>query len=148
MMNVRIRRAQADDLPGIRRLYEGFIQVGGDEEQWISAFNDIDSQSDTALLVAECDGKIAGTCILYKLPSFGHNLRSISYAEHVIVDENLRGMGVGRALMDECTRLAENAGSYKLIVPSGFNREKAHEFYEKLGFGKKGYVFQKEFSIK
>lgn|GEM_PF-2462313 len=44
--------------------------------------------------------------------------------------------------MEECVKIAKNAKSYKLFLPSRIVRTGAHEFYEKLGFSKTGFVFQ------
>lgn len=142
MMDVSVRQARAEDLPSIRELYEGFIEVGGQEGEWVKVFREIDSKEGVNLLVAEYEGKVAGTCILFTVPTLGHGLKTISYAEHVVVDDKLRSKGVGKALMEECIKLAKKSGSYKLIVPSIFPRERAHTFYEKVGFEKRGYVFQ------
>lgn len=131
-----------DDLPSIRGLYDGFIEVGGQEAEWVNVFREIDSKDGVNLLVAEYGGEIAGTCILFTVPTLGHGLKTISYAEHVVVDDKQRVRGVGKALMEECIKLAKNAGSYKLIVPSRFTREGAHAFYEKVGFKRWGYIFQ------
>jgi GNAT superfamily N-acetyltransferase len=43
--------------------------------------------------------------------------------------------------MDDAMRLAREAGCYKLALSSNRRRERAHAFYERLGFGRHGVSF-------
>lgn len=140
-MSVIVRPAVEADLPRIRELYLLFPTGGGSDSEWVSKFREMDSRSDVHLLVAELDGVVSGTCVLYVVPTLGSGVGSISYVDHVVVDEVVRGKGVGRALMDEVVSLVKGAGSYKVFVPSSFSREGAHRFYEQVGFEKTGFVF-------
>jgi GNAT superfamily N-acetyltransferase len=97
---------------------------------------------DIHLLVAEASGVVIGTCVVYTVPSLSHDVRCMSFVEHLVVDVDWRRRGVGRLLIDECIRIAKKAGSYKLFIPSTFPREEAHAFYEKVGFRRSGYLFQ------
>lgn len=64
------------------------------------------------------------------------------YVSSLIVDKNKRGMGCGKALMDEAVRLAKEKGCKAVILDSGLPRENAHRFYEKYGFEKSCYGFE------
>ena len=85
-------------------------------------------------LVAEDNGKIIGSCYLVIIPNITNNCRSIGFIENVITDENYRGKGIGKNIIRKAIELSKNENCYKVILQSGMKRERAHTFYEKLGF--------------
>ncbi len=54
--------------------------------------------------------------------------------ENVVVGERWRGRGIGEGLMREAMERGREAGAYKLSLTTNLKRERAHEFYRKLGF--------------
>lgn len=96
-------------------------------------------------LVAEADGRVAGTATLYVLPGVGHEGRPLGVVENVVVDERTQGTGVGRELMDEVERRARERGCYKIAFTSNRKRVEAHAFYEHLGFTATHQGFSKYF---
>ncbi|PZT47573.1 GNAT family N-acetyltransferase [Helicobacter valdiviensis] len=61
-----------------------------------------------------------------------------------VVDENLRGQGIGEACLLQIFKLAKNEGYQQIELSSSFKRERAHKFYtEKMGFSKVSFVFVK-----
>ena len=85
-------------------------------------------------LVAEDNGKIIASCYLVIIPNITNNCRSIGFIENVITDENYRGKGIGKNIIRKAIELSKNENCYKVILQSGMKRERAHTFYEKLGF--------------
>jgi ribosomal protein S18 acetylase RimI-like enzyme len=84
------------------------------------------------LLVArDTGGVIVGSLslVLFRIPS---GVRA--WIEDVIVDEAVRGRGVGEALTAEAIRLANAAGARTIDLTSRPAREAAHRLYTKLGF--------------
>jgi GNAT superfamily N-acetyltransferase len=62
-----------------------------------------------------------------------------------VVAPDCQSMGIGRRMMAFAReRCAEN-GCYKLALSSNLKRERAHEFYESIGFEKHGYSFRVTF---
>ncbi|MGH2607748.1 MAG: GNAT family N-acetyltransferase [Tepidiformaceae bacterium] len=86
------------------------------------------------LLVAEDEGRVVGTATLVVVPNLTHDGQPWAQVENVVVEDSLRGTGVGRLVMDECVRLAWAAGCYKVQLQSADHREGAHRFYEGMGF--------------
>lgn len=94
-----------------------------------------DVVSNQTLLVArDDDGRILGTLtfVLYRVAS-GVKGR----IEDVIVDESVRGKGVGEALVREGMRLANEAGVLMLELTSMPYRQAANRLYKRLGFVRK-----------
>ncbi len=85
----------------------------------------------TTLLIARCDGKIAGTLSLVMFP-IPTGLRA--WIEDVIVDEAARGRGIGQILTVEALRIAEEAGARTVDLTSRPSREAAGRLYERVGF--------------
>jgi ribosomal protein S18 acetylase RimI-like enzyme len=79
-------------------------------------------------------GDIAGivgtlSLVLFRIPT---GVRG--WIEDVIVDDAVRGRGVGEALTAEAIRLADEAGARTLDLTSRPSRQAAHRLYSKLGF--------------
>jgi len=97
------------------------------------------SQTDE-LLCAVLDDTIIGFCayaIINNLWQEGY----ISYVYAMIVDEKQRGKGYGTKLINEVIAKSKKQGMKRIELDSGFQRERAHQFYEKLGFEKRAYLF-------
>jgi ribosomal protein S18 acetylase RimI-like enzyme len=69
------------------------------------------------------------TLILYRVPT-GIRAR----VEDVVVDESLRGKGIGEALMRYALNLARDAGADGVALTSNPRREAANRLYQRLGF--------------
>jgi ribosomal protein S18 acetylase RimI-like enzyme len=84
------------------------------------------------LLVARDEsGAIVGTLTLalFRIPT---GVRA--WIEDVVVDENVRGGGVGESLTREALRLAAEAGARTVDLTSRPSREAANRLYERIGF--------------
>ncbi len=89
-------------------------------------------QSDaTRLLVAKVEGAIVGslTLALFRIPT---GLRA--WIEDVVVDESVRGQGIGAALNLEALKVARDQGARTVDLTSRPSREAANRLYHRLGF--------------
>lgn len=64
----------------------------------------------------------------------------------LVVDERVRGQGVGRILVAESEAWARARGCKRFVVTTALRRADAHAFYEKLGFAHTGRRYGKDFS--
>ena len=83
------------------------------------------------LLVAVDDNVVVGTLTLalFRIPT---GLRA--WIEDVVVDESVRGRGVGEALNREAVDRARAAGATTVDLTSRPEREAANRLYSRLGF--------------
>jgi ribosomal protein S18 acetylase RimI-like enzyme len=85
------------------------------------------------LLAREPDesGPIVGSAalILFRAATGVH-----ARLEDVVVDEALRGKGIGEALTRECMRLANEAGADYIALTTNPRREAANRLYQRVGF--------------
>jgi GNAT superfamily N-acetyltransferase len=54
----------------------------------------------------------------------------------------LQGNGIGKAMMQFALGLCRDKGCYKLMLSSNARRDRAHAFYESLGFERHGFSFR------
>lgn len=87
--------------------------------------------ADSHLLVAECDGVVAGMLTLgcYLAPT-GRKI----WIEDVVVDEAMRGRSIGRLLVDHAVEYARSLGGGTLMLTSRPSREAANALYRSCGF--------------
>jgi ribosomal protein S18 acetylase RimI-like enzyme len=85
----------------------------------------------TDLLLARLDGRIVGTLtlVVFRIPS---GLRA--WIEDVIVEDAVRGRGVGEALNRAAVRIALRRGVRSIDLTSRPTREAANRLYQRLGF--------------
>jgi ribosomal protein S18 acetylase RimI-like enzyme len=89
----------------------------------------------STLMVARSDhGEIVGalTLTIYRVPT---GIRSI--IEDVIVDNAVRGQGIGEALMLRAIEVAKEKGAKNISLTSNPMREAANRLYLRLGFKKR-----------
>lgn len=63
--------------------------------------------------------------------------------DNVVVDENYRSKGIRKLLCDWCINKAKETNCKKVMLDAYIENEKAHHFYEREGFTKRGYHFIK-----
>lgn len=85
------------------------------------------------LLVGVLDEESVGSVDLLIVANLTHGARPWAIVENVVVAYELRGCGIGSALMGHAIDLAREAGCYKVQLLSGRQRTGAHAFYRSLG---------------
>lgn len=141
---LNIREAQEADLPAILALYaQPEIDDGAvlplDAAQAIYA--QFARYPQYTLYVAEEDGRIVGSYAFLVMHNLGHLGAPSAIVEDVAVAPGSQGKGIGQAMMRHAVEEARGAGCYKLALSSNAKRERAHAFYEQLGFERHGYSF-------
>ncbi|HPJ01547.1 MAG TPA: GNAT family N-acetyltransferase [Candidatus Limiplasma sp.] len=101
--------------------------------------NGVSSATDT-LLCAVLDGTLIGFCAYAIMNNLWQEGR-ISYVYAMVVDEAQRGKGYGKQLIQAALDISRKQGLKRMELDSAFHRLQAHQFYETLGFEKRGYLF-------
>ncbi len=140
-MDILIRKATENDFEKVYPLFEQlWPNKDLDKDALRTVFNrGVDSTTDE-LFCLDCSTGVIGFCayaIVNNLWQAGY----ISYMYAMVVDEKHRGKGFGTRLIQEAIEDSRNKGLKRLELDSGFHREKAHEFYIKLGFEKRAFLF-------
>jgi GNAT superfamily N-acetyltransferase len=82
--------------------------------------------------IAEEDGRIIGFLHLYERPAFDKPPEVIVQA--IVVDQSLRGTGIGKTIMSMAERWAVERGFSSIALTSNVSRSGAHLFYDRLGY--------------
>ena len=142
---LQFREATKADLPDILRLLAQPDMDGGTVLPLAEAerlFERMARYPDYRVIVALRDGRIVGSFALLIMDNLGHLGAPSGVIEDVVVDPACQGQGVGRAMMQHALRLCGEKGCYKVTLSSNLTRERAHAFYESLGFERHGYSFR------
>jgi ribosomal protein S18 acetylase RimI-like enzyme len=132
-VTVRVDRvvvADAELMAAVRRLLPQLSENA--PEPTASDIETVATSPATTLLVArDDDGPIVGmlTLATFRLPS---GVRA--WIEDVVVDEDARRLGAGRALVEVALELAADAGATAVNLTSRPSRESARRLYETMGF--------------
>jgi GNAT superfamily N-acetyltransferase len=144
-VQVHVRSATKADLPDVLRLYaqpdldDGAVLPIAEAQRRFDRFA---QYPDYVLYVAEVDGKIVGTFALLVMDNLAHLGAPSAIVEDVAVDPARQGEGIGRAMMTHAIVVCRSKGCYKVALSSNLKRERAHAFYESLGFERHGYSFR------
>ncbi|HWM48261.1 MAG TPA: GNAT family N-acetyltransferase [Xanthobacteraceae bacterium] len=142
---ITIRAAGETDLPGVLALYAQPEIDDGDVlpvETARAVFARFADYPDYTLYVAEEAGAIIGSFALLIMHNLGHLGAPSAIAEDVVVDPRIHGQGIGQQMMRFAIERCRDKGCYKLALSSNARRERAHRFYDQLGFERHGYSFR------
>lgn len=140
-----VRPASEDDLPAILDLYaqtgmNGGVTMSADRAR--ALFRRIAGYPDYGLyVVADRDGTVVATYALLIMDNIAHNGTPLSIVEQVCVATSAQGTGLGTLMMHHAMDVSRARGCYKLALSSNVKFERAHAFYDKLGFQRHGYSF-------
>ena len=84
--------------------------------------------------------KLLGLATLHATPVL-HRAGPVGRVTALVVDPDVRGRGIGRALMTAAERWASARGCVLLEVTSNRKRTDAHAFYERLGYEATSFRF-------
>jgi Predicted acetyltransferase len=146
---VTIRHARREDLPALVALFAADSLGGhGDTSDpvaagdYLAAFEEIERSPNDRLYVAELAGEVAGTfqtTLTRTLTGRGSLKMTV---EAVQTRADLRGRGIGAAMIRFAIEEARRAGARQVQLMSNAVRVDAHRFYERLGFAKSHVGFK------
>ncbi|MFC3982758.1 MULTISPECIES: GNAT family N-acetyltransferase [Streptosporangium] len=130
------REAVPDDFAGVMRLYrqlqpkDPVLSDGSD----VATFTRILDSPGLHLFVLEAEGAVVATAYLNVIPNLTRSASPYAVIENVVVEESLRGTGLGKQVMAGTLRAAWDAGCYKVMLLTGSSRPATHAFYRACGF--------------
>ena len=137
-MVVFFRDARREDVPAIVGLLGddvlGASREAAADEAYQVAFEQIQSDPRSRLIVAEAGGQVAGTLQLSMLPGLSRHGMLRAQIEGVRVAAPHRGQGLGREMIEWAIGQARQHGCGLVQLTSDKRRHGAIRFYESLGF--------------
>lgn len=141
MDGVSFRPATAADLPALLRLLvdDEVAQARGGYTAEVTAgvaaaFADIERDPNNELWLGERGGEAVAMLQLTLIPGLSRGGMKRALVEAVRVRADLRGQGIGAALMTHVERRAKAAGCGLIQLTTDKKRLAAHRFYERLGY--------------
>ncbi len=139
---VVLRQATLTDVPAIVALLaddelgatRDGIRTEADLAVYQRAFAAIDRDPAQMLVVAEAGGRLVATLQLMFIPGLSHRGALRAQIESVRVAAELRGRGLGQAIMAWVIDEARRRGCSLVQLATHKSRSGAHRFYERLGF--------------
>jgi GNAT superfamily N-acetyltransferase len=139
---VALREADVDDVPSIVELLAadqlGSARDGADPVEgfapYLRAFEALDADPAHLLLVADGDGRVVATMQLSFIPGVARRGALRAQIEAVRVHDDLRGSGIGGAMIAWAIDEARRRGCALVQLTSDKQRAEAHRFYAALGF--------------
>ena len=138
---ITFRRARRDDVNAIVELLAN-DRLGSTRERlqeplpssYFEAFEAIDRDPHNTLIVAQQQNRVVGVLQLTLIPGMTYEGGWRAQIEGVRVAVELRGEGVGRALIEHAVAQAREAGCRLVQLTTDKRRAEAVGFYESLGF--------------
>lgn len=116
---------RTDEEPAAREVFERYLD-----------------RADAVLLVAEEEGRVVGLLDMEYRARLNFTSPQ-AWIPDLVVDEDARSAGVGRALMTRAEELARERGCWGMTLESATWRERAHAFYVREGWADTGKSFSK-----
>lgn len=142
---MNIRTAKKTDIPDLIRLLEQVNRIHHDGRPDIfrlgtkydaQTLSDIIDDKNRPILVAESDGKTVGYAFCVFQQHIGDSILTdikTLYLDDLCVDENCRGMHIGKELYCAVLDLAKSAGCYNVVLNVWQLNESAAGFYQAMG---------------
>ncbi len=136
-----IRPAEARDGAALARLIGqlGYAVTEGEAAERLAAMR----AENRLVLVAELDGAVIG-CLSTSVMRVLHRPAPVGRISMMVVDEALRGRGIGAELVRAAEQALAQQGCYMVEVTSHVRRIDAHRFYERLGYERTSVRMAKE----
>ena len=140
-MNATVRPAEPADGAALAKLI-GQLGYEVKEAQAVERLATMQAE-DRLVLVTERDGEVIG-CLSTSLMRVLHRPAPVGRISMMVVDEALRGRGIGAALVRAAEEALAERGCRLVEVTSNLRRAEAHRFYERLGYARTSVRLVKE----
>lgn len=135
---IRFREAVRDDVAAVIALLAD-DEFGAERETasldaYLAAFDAMQAEGGNRLFVGEVEGRIAATYQLTFITGLSHRATRRAQVESVRVAVDLRGQGIGHAMMEDAEVRARAAGCRMMQLTTQKGRNRARDFYDRLGF--------------
>ena len=108
---------------------------------WVTFINELNPTKQQIIIAVDRDTeKVVATGTVIIQQKIIHNMGKVAHIEDVVVDNNFRGKGLGKELINHLQDIAISQSVYKTTL---YCFDKNAELYEKCGFEKKGSYFAK-----
>lgn len=139
---MRIRAGEIADAAAIARLLDALGHPTSESELigrwvgWARAGNE-------ALVAVDRGGAVVGVAVLHRMHVL-HRPHPVGRITALLVDERLRGQGIGRALVTAAEQRLAASGCGMIEITSNRRLIEAHAFYEHIGYERTSHRFSRQ----
>jgi GNAT superfamily N-acetyltransferase len=143
-MEITIRAITRNDYSGVLELWNNELGNKSVNTHNISMYyEEMSGDSRYITFVARVEKQVVGFITSVRSLAVGLD-NGFIHITGLAVKKAWQGKGIGKMLLDTHEDYAKSVGVTSVILNSGMKRKEAHEFYEKNGFSKDSYCFDKE----
>lgn len=138
---MEIRSCTVDDIEIVYELICQLEQCQTDYNKFKNVYTVKLNNVNNHYLLATVDNRAVGFISInndYQL----HHENKVATIEELVTDNNYRGQGIGKSLVEYAILLAKKNNCEIIELTSSFDRVKAHRFYQNNGFDKASYKFK------
>lgn len=147
---IRFRSARREDVAAVVALLAdddlGALRETGALSGYLAAYDAMRAEGANHLIVGERSGKIVATYQITFITGLSLRATRRAQIESVRVRADLRGQGIGAALIADAEARARAAGCGLMQLTSNATRDGARRFYERLGFTASHIGFKRDLS--
>ena len=129
-----IEKLKIEDVEDLLELYKKLTPFENSLEKSIEIYKEMLQEEQYLIVVAKEDDKVIGSVLGVCCKSIAAGGKPFLVIEDVIVDNKVRGKGIGKKLMKTLDKFAKEKHCLYTILVSSAYRKEAHKFYESLGF--------------
>lgn len=131
-----VREITADDHDGLTKLYMQLHNnpVPEKSQRITDIWNQILSDKNHHIIVAEENGEIVSSCVCVIIPNMTHGQRPYALIENVITDAAHRKRGFATDCLNYARDICIKENCYKMMLLTGSKEESTLRFYEKAGY--------------
>ena len=135
-MNYIIREIKDNDFQQLIELYTHLHEkdIPEKDERVSAVWENILSDKNHHIIVAEYEGKIVSSCVCVIIPNLTRNQRPYAFAENVVTHADYRGNGIATACLEYARDIAIKENCYKLMLLTGSKNENTLNFYRRAGY--------------
>jgi GNAT superfamily N-acetyltransferase len=132
---MEIKKIAANDLQGLKILYEDGFEDKVDFEKMEEVFNIIQNRPEYHLLCARFEGKVVGTAMGVICQELYGKCLPFMVIENLAVLSGFRRSGIARKLLNYLEGIALQHKCTMIIFVASEHRSGAHRLYESMGYG-------------
>lgn len=143
-MGIEIREITESDYPEVVLLWNN--ELGSrtlTADNVFERFDRLSTDENYKTFVALFEQNVVGCITMVQTMALEYEVGYLKI-NGLVVKESFQHKGIGTKLLNHAENYASEKGLSYLILNCGFQRIKAHEFYESNGFDKLSYCFTKK----
>ncbi len=144
-MDIKVREASKEDIESILKIYSQPSIDHGEilkTDRAKEIFEIINRYPSYKIYIATANEEVVGTVAVLIMHNLGHLGKKSAIFESIAVSPEWQAKGIGRFMLKHATDKCIEADCYKITLSAGIQREKAHKFYESLGFTQHGFSYK------